>query len=295
MSRDDSPGTSLDRYDETAEASASVVIGRYSTSFGAAARLLEPTCRRRIRVIYALVRIADEVVDGSAAEAGLSVDDQRAALDALEAETDRAMRTGYSTNVVVHAFARTARATGIDASLTAPFFASMRRDLDPSPFTPAEVVTYIYGSAEVVGLMCLRAFLADEDVDDARRARLEDGARHLGAAFQKVNFLRDLAVDWRDLGRNYFPGVDPEALTEAEKHAILDDIDADLAISGRSVAELPVRARAAVAAAQELFARLAAKLRATPADELLRARVRVPDAEKFAIAVRAAVTRGGSR
>ncbi|BDZ66181.1 phytoene/squalene synthase family protein [Agromyces mangrovi Wang et al. 2018] len=295
MSRDDSPGTSLDRYDETAEASASVVIGRYSTSFGAAARLLEPTCRRRIRVIYALVRIADEVVDGSAAEAGLSVDDQRAALDALEAETERAMRTGYSTNVVVHAFARTARATGIDASLTAPFFASMRRDLDPSPFTADEVVTYIYGSAEVVGLMCLRAFLADEGVDEERRARLEDGARHLGAAFQKVNFLRDLAVDWRDLGRNYFPGVDPEALTEAEKHAILDDIDADLTISGRSVAELPVRSRAAVAAAQELFARLASKLRATPADELLRARVRVPDAEKFAIAVRAAVTRGGSR
>ncbi|WP_353809742.1 phytoene/squalene synthase family protein [Agromyces sp. SYSU T00194] len=287
--------TSLTRYDATAEASASVVIGRYSTSFGAAARLLEPTCRRRIRVVYALVRIADEVVDGSAAEAGLSVDEQRAALDALEEDTERAMRTGYSTNVIVHAFARTARATGIDATLTRPFFASMRRDLDPSPFTADEVATYIHGSAEVVGLMCLRAFLAGEQVAPDRLARLEDGAIHLGAAFQKVNFLRDLAADWRDLGRNYFPWVDPDAFTEAEKDAILDDIDADLAISGRAVAELPPRARSAVAAAQELFARLATRLRATPADELLRARVRVPDAEKLAIAVRAAVTRGGVR
>lgn len=286
--------TALCRYDEAAVASAAVVIGRYSTSFGAAARLLDAESRRGIRSIYALVRVADEVVDGTARAAGLDDGELLDVLDELESETETAMRRGYSANLVVHAFARTARDAGIDEHLTRPFFASMRRDLDPSPIRAEEVARYIHGSAEVVGLMCLAVFLADETTDDARRARLEEGAAHLGAAFQKVNFLRDLAVDWHELGRNYFPWVDPDAFTEADKAAILADIDRDLEISGRTIRELPRRARAAVAAAHGLFSRLAARCRETPAERLIATRIRVPDPEKVAIAVRSAIAAGGA-
>jgi phytoene synthase len=285
----------LERYTDAAEASSATVIARYSTSFGAAAKLLDAETRRRIRSVYALVRVADEVVDGAAAEAGLTDRDLHEVLDGLEADTERAMERGYSANLVVHAFAQVARETGFGTELTRPFFASMRRDLDPAPFAPEEIGPYIHGSAEVVGLMCLAAFLVDEPVDAARRARLERGAVHLGAAFQKINFLRDLAVDWRTLGRNYFPGVDPEAFTEDDKTAILDDIDRDLEIARQALPELPRRARSAVAAAHGLFASLTARCRATPASEIMATRIRVPDGEKLAIAVRSALGTGGNR
>ena len=167
MSREATP---LERYDHAAEASAAVVIGRYSTSFGAAARLLDPNARRRIRSIYALVRVADEVVDGTARAAGLDDGELLDVLDELESETETAMRRGYSANLVVHAFALTARDAGIGEQLTRPFFASMRRDLDPSPIRAEEVGPYIHGSAEVVGLMCLAVFLMEEPPDAGRRS-----------------------------------------------------------------------------------------------------------------------------
>jgi len=292
----------LERYDDAAVASAATVITRYSTSFGAAARLLDAPARRGIRSIYALVRVADELVDGTAEAAGLAGADLRAVLDELEAETETAMTRGFSTNLVVHAFATTAVASGIDVGLTRPFFASMRRDLDPSPIRADEVGPYIHGSAEVVGLMCLAVFLAEEGAgspeageapDDGRRRRLELGATHLGAAFQKINFLRDLETDWRTLGRNYFPWCDPEAFTEADKLRILDDIDRDLDLAGRSIPELPRRARGAVLAAHGLFAALAARCRATPAELLMTTRIRVPDATKLAIVARAMLSAAG--
>ncbi|MBM7504570.1 phytoene/squalene synthase family protein [Agromyces aurantiacus] len=289
--------TLLSRYSDAAEASSATVIAHYSTSFGAAAKLLDAEARRRIRSIYALVRVADEIVDGAAAEAGLSPAQLHEVLDGLEADTERAMASGYSANLVVHAFARVAREARFGTELTRPFFASMRRDLDAAPFAPEEIGPYIHGSAEVVGLMCLAVFLAGEaePADDARRARLERGAIHLGAAFQKINFLRDLAEDWRTLGRNYFPGVDPDAFTEADKTAILDDIDRDLEIARRTLPELPRRARAAVSAAHGLFASLTARCRSTPASEIIATRIRVPDGEKLAIAVRSALGTGGNR
>ncbi|GAA1966491.1 phytoene/squalene synthase family protein [Agromyces allii] len=290
----------LARYDDAAVASAATVISRYSTSFGAAARLLDAPARRGIRSIYALVRVADELVDGTAEAAGLAPTELRRVLDELEAETEVAMMRGFSTNLVVHAFATTAIAVGIDRRLTRPFFASMRRDLDPSPIRAEEVGPYIHGSAEVVGLMCLDVFLACEAAADPtlvpdpdRRRRLEHGAIHLGAAFQKINFLRDLETDWRTLGRNYFPWCDPEAFTDADKTRILDDIDEDLAIAGRSIPELPRRARGAVLSAHGLFAGLAARCRATPAEQLMTTRIRVPDAAKLAIVARSMLAAAG--
>jgi phytoene/squalene synthetase len=284
--------TDLTTYNAAAQASSGVIIGEYSTSFGLAARLLEPRMRGQVRAIYALVRIADELVDGAAADAGLSIAAQRELLDDLETETLAAIGRGYSTNLVVHAFALTARETGIDASLVAPFFASMRRDLDTDPFTDETLATYIYGSAEVVGLMCLRSFLLDTSPSDAEMAYLNAGARRLGAAFQKINFLRDLADDYETLGRSYFPGLDPAAMTEADKDRILADIDADLSAASLALPLLPVGCRSAVRAAHDLFARLARRLRNTPCTELCTTRVRVPDSEKLLLAAGVLLGRG---
>lgn len=277
--------SNLLKYAATARASSTTVIGHYSTSFGLATRLLEARVRTPVRTIYALVRIADEIVDGAATEAGVSIEEQRQLLDELELETERAIIRGYSTNLVVHAFAATARQCGIDSGLIAPFFASMRRDLDPAPFTAQGVTEYIYGSAEVIGLMCLRCFVQTTPRSAAELGVLEDGACHLGAAFQKINFLRDLSSDQEVLGRNYFPGIDPLHLTEAQKNTILDDIDVDLAIAIAVLPLLPPGCRRAVAAAQGLFTRLSQRLRSTPADQILGSRIRVPDGEKLMIAL----------
>ena len=283
--------TRLSLYDSVAEETASVVIRRYSTSFGLASRLLGTGVRQHVENIYALVRVADEIVDGVAAEAGLDVAAAGAQLDELERETERAIATGFSANLVVHAYALTARETGFGSDLGAPFFASMRMDLTAHEHDQASFDAYVYGSAEVVGLMCLRAFLLESSVNDAERARFEHGARALGAAFQKVNFLRDLAADFDTLGRSYFPGVNVETFTEAEKTRLLDDIDADLATSAAVVPDLPPSSRRAVALAQGLFAELSVRLRATPAIELRSRRVRVPNPVKARIAFGAALGR----
>ncbi|WP_394553963.1 phytoene/squalene synthase family protein [Agromyces sp. MMS24-JH15] len=276
--------TGLALYDRTAERGSAQVIAAYSTSFGLASRLCSAPVRTHVAAVYALVRIADEVVDGPAAQAGLDVAQRRAVLDGLEAETERAMATGYSANLVVHAFATTARATGFGPELTRPFFASMRRDLDPVRFADrAELDEYVHGSAEVVGLMCLRAFLLGLPEDPERDRRCEDGARHLGAAFQKVNFLRDLAEDVQALGRSYLPDVPADGFDEEAKHRVLDDIDHDLAIAVRVIPELPSSSRRAVAAAAALFGALSAKLRRTPAEELLTTRIRVSTPRKLVL------------
>ena len=279
--------TGLALYRRAAHASSARVIREYSTSFGKATRLLAPTVRPQVEDIYALVRVADEIVDGAAQEAGVDLAGQRELLDALEVETERAMRTGYSANLVVHAFATTARQVGIGSDLTAPFFRSMRRDLSPVHFSADELAAYIYGSAEVIGLMCLRSFLTEHPVDDACRARLEAGARRLGAAFQKINFLRDLAVDWAELGRNYFPGIDPAHFTEQQKLDLVVDIDSDLGAAAEVIPELPQNCRRAIVAAYGLFAELSDRIRTTPVTSLAVARVSVPTRTKLAILVRA--------
>jgi phytoene/squalene synthetase len=282
----------LERYDRAAARSAAVVIGEYSTSFALAVRLLPAGTRVHIRNIYALVRLADEVVDGVAAAAGVPPEGIAAALGDLESETYRAIDSGYSTNLVVHAFGTTARATGIERAIVTPFFTSMRMDLDRASHTEASFAAYVDGSAEVVGLMCLRAFVAEGPVRTPEQLLvLEAGARRLGAAFQKVNFLRDLAADSDGLGRAYFPGVDVTRLDEGTKVRLLTDIDADLAAAAEALPLLEPGPRRAVALAHGLFAELADRIRATPAETLRTTRIRVPDPAKARLAALAVAGR----
>ncbi|QEW03543.1 phytoene/squalene synthase family protein [Microbacterium lushaniae] len=276
--------TGLALYDRTARDAAAAVIAGYSTSFALACRLLGTRPRPHVRNVYALVRVADEVVDGPAADAGLSPAGEREVLDSLERETLEAIDRGFSANLVVHAFARTARECGIGADLVAPFFASMRTDIDTTTHDAGSHDAYVYGSAEVVGLMCLQVFLnAGSARPSPAPADLVDGARRLGAAFQDVNFLRDLDDDAGRLGRDYLAG----ATGGAQRVAVLDRIDADLAAAAAVIPRLPRDCRRAVSTAHDLFAELSRRLRRTPPAS---GRVRVPDAVKAALALRAAAT-----
>jgi phytoene/squalene synthetase len=276
----------LDRYGLASRRASRQVIRTYSTSFGLASRLLAGPVRRDVVAVYALVRLADEVVDGAATDAGLGAGGCRAALDALEAQTLAAMGSGYSTNPIVQSFAEVACRVGVTPDLVVPFFASMRADLDVTVHTPASFRAYVYGSAEVVGLMCLRCFLADDDgprPGPGETARLEAGARALGAAFQKVNFLRDLGDDARTLGRRYFPGVDPEHLDATTRDLLLDDVRRDLAAARAVVPLLPAGSRSAVLATHALFAELARRIARTDPAAIVAGRVRVPDPVKVVL------------
>ena len=272
-------------YDAAAAHATAQIVEDYSTSFSRACRLLAEPVRTHVRSIYGLVRLADEVVDADTLD--LSPAERATTLDDLEAQTAYAMARGFSTNLVVHAFAQTARTCGIGSDLVAPFFASMRTDLERQEHDDVSLDAYVHGSAEVVGLMCLRAFLVDEPEAQARYDELRTGAERLGAAFQKVNFLRDIAADHDNLGRTYFPGVVPQGLTDARRDALLDDVDADLSAAAASIAHLPASSRRAVRCSHDLFAALSHRLRTTPAHEIGARRVSVSGPVKARIVLRA--------
>jgi phytoene synthase len=280
--------TGLELYTNASEKAASAVIEAYSTSFGTAVSLLAPKYRQHVANIYALVRVADEVVDGSAAEAkkaGGSVD-PAVAIDELEKEVYRSLRARYSTNLIVHAFAKTANEAGIGRDLIKPFFDSMRTDLWKTKHDQRSFEQYIYGSAEVIGLMCLKVFMIGENYSNPDIATMTNGAKALGAAFQKVNFLRDLAADNKGLGRSYFPGLDPKSLTNEKRDELVADIRKDLKVAAKSIRVLPKGAQRAVGTAQMLFQVLNDLISITPASKLMTTRIRVPDWYKVVMVVR---------
>lgn len=281
------PTAALDRLDAAAEAAASRVIGVYSTSFGLATSLLGRRHRRHVRNLYAMVRVADEIVDGAGTEAGLDRAALASRLDGYEDAAHAAMREGFATDLVLHAFARTAREAGITEELTAPFFASMRTDVLATAFDAEAHAAYVHGSAEVVGLMCLRVFLREERPRPEHLAVMERGARALGAAFQNVNFLRDLAEDTSRLGRSYLA---PGGRLTAEDHRMwTTTIRAQLAAAAEAIPLLPRDARTAVRTAHALFSALADRLERSEVTELYRRRVRVPSPHKLALAAGAAL------
>ena len=275
--------TGLALYSLAAHRASKEVIYSYSTSFGMATRLLSKDVRHHVENIYALVRVADEIVDGSAAEAqakGAELDPE-AELNAFEQETYRAMQLGFSTNLIIHAFAITAREVGISKDIVEPFFYSMRQDLTEKEHDQPSFDTYVYGSAEVVGLMCLAAFVHGGSYTKEEKVALVKGARALGSAFQKVNFLRDLSADFKRLGRSYFPNVNVSNFDEQTKARLVADINEDLKVSAQSLPLLPRSARAAVTAAQLLFTELNQTIGNTEAQKLIETRISVGNAKKL--------------
>lgn len=264
----------MDLYHRVAGETSRLVTERYSTSFSLASRLFGPDIRPHIYHIYGLVRVADEVVDTYRGK------DQAPLLDALETEVYAATARGFSTNLIVDAFALTAAKYHIGRDLIEPFFASMRRDITQHNYTPSELGDYIYGSAEVVGLMCLKVFTAG---NAGSYAKLKPGAQALGAAFQKVNFLRDLSADHEELGRVYFPGVKWESFNDDAKRRVEADIAADFDAAYQAIMALSPSARPAVLAAYRYYRALLEKIQATPAAALKAGRLRVPTARKLMI------------
>lgn len=281
---------SLERFTRASQTAAASVIGSYSTSFGLATNLLGARHRAHVRNIYAMVRVADEIVDGVGHEVGLDAEAQREQLRSYAAQLQGAVETGCSSDLVLHAFAHTARASGITTELTDPFFASMEADVDDHA---AELRTYegeahssyVYGSAEVVGLMCLKVFLRAEIRDPDQLALLEHGARQLGAAFQNVNFLRDLADDTGRLNRSYL--TDQPQLSESAKSEWVHRVRVQLDDAKAALPLLPKDARAAVRAALALFEALNRRVDKIPVATLYRRRVRVPGTSKGILAMRA--------
>ncbi|MDK8504566.1 phytoene/squalene synthase family protein [Corynebacterium accolens] len=275
----------LTRYDQAASRAAAQVMGQYSTSFSLATRLLRGRVREDIRHLYAVVRIADELVDGTADQASI---DAAAALDAYESAILAAPEKRLHTDPVVHSYAITARRCGFQREQLVAFFDSMRADLNQREYSASELAKYIYGSAEVIGLLCVQVFLAEETVSAADRAAMDRGARHLGSAFQKINFLRDLGEDSSVLGRAYFPQAAGGVLSEAAKSALIADIRRELAAAEEAINLLPLSARFGVRAAADIFAELTNRLAATPAAELKTTRISVPNHTKAWLAARAA-------
>lgn len=283
------PTSAHEEFTSVARTCCDVVLRRYSTSFALACRLLEPRTRPHVAAIYAWARMADEVVDGCLDGELGGADVSRELVAEARMRTHRAIARGFDSDPVTHAFADTARRFGIDASLVDPFYDSMESDLHVTEHSEESLRRYIHGSAEVIGEMCLRTFAGGGLGDDAATAA---GARALGSAFQKVNFLRDVREDSLLLGRNYLPGRDPRALTDQDVTELADDVDADLRVARAAIAQIPGRDRRAVLAAHDLFAELNARLRAAGAAGVSAGRVRVPNPVKLAVVGRAAAGRG---
>ncbi len=248
------------------------VTGRYSTSFSSAIRLLHPDLRDPIHGIYGFVRLADEIVDT------FHDYDKGALLRQFEKDTWNAISQGISLNPILQSFQITVNKYRIDAMLIDAFFNSMRTDLEKKEWVDGrELDAYIYGSAEVVGLMCLQVFC---EGDSRLAAELKSEATALGAAFQKVNFLRDLRDDMQNLNRRYFPQVDGVTFSPEAKASIEKDIVQDFRRAYEGIARLPAKARFGVMVAYRYYLRLFEKIRQLPPEVLMKKRVRIPNFEK---------------
>lgn len=270
----------MELYNRVAYNSSRALTLAYSSSFGISSRFFDKDIQPHIYAVYGLVRIADEIVDTYKGP------DAAMQLDQLEADTFAAISSQYSTNPIVHAFALTAAIYHIDADIIKPFFASMRMDLSPQLYTSDLYQTYIHGSAEVVGLMCLRVFCKG---DAAQYEALRPGACALGSAYQKVNFLRDLASDYRELGRLYFPNETFDAFDEAAKQRIIADIKSDFVTANNSLNKLPRSSQLAVRMSYVYYTELLHILSNTPVETIKTTRVRVSSLRKTWLLIRTVV------
>lgn len=264
----------VDMYHQLSRQYCRHVTQRYSTSFSLAIRLLSPSIRQDIYNIYGFVRIADEIVDSFHGYP------KEKLLTRFEEDVYQAMKDGISMNPVINSFQQTASKYQMPMELVKSFLDSMRKDLHKQTYTEDEYHDYIYGSADVVGLMCLRVFV---NGDDARYEYLRHPAMKLGSAFQKVNFLRDMKDDIEVLQRTYFPGVDPDNMTDEQKAGIIQEVRKDLREAYDGIRQLPSCARLGVSIAYRYYKNLLDKIEKTTLEELRTNRVRIPNRNKLLI------------
>jgi len=253
---------------------------RYSTSFSSAIRLLHSDLRQPVYNIYGFVRFADEIVDT------FHDHDKERLLANFKKETYDAIRDGISLNPILHSFQLTVNKYKIDLSLIEAFFKSMEMDLDKSVYSQEGYNEYIYGSAEVVGLMCLYIFL---DGDTEAYKKFRPFAQSLGAAFQKVNFLRDVKADYNQLNRTYFPGLDFSSFTDRQKREIEEDIQRDFDHAYQGIIRLPAKAKFGVYVAYKYYLSLFRRIKQMQPARIMNERVRIPNYGKLMILLRAGV------
>ena len=267
--------TNIDFFKQTCYRISELITKKYSTSFSLAVSLLEKEERKAIYAIYGFVRLADEIVD--------SFDgfDKEFLLEKLKSDLDYALLNGISTNPVILAFVDTVKKYRIEKKFIDAFIRSMEYDLYKTNYkTQHELEQYIYGSAEVVGLMCLKVFCKE---DENLFSELVPYAKSLGSAFQKVNFLRDINADMNKLGRIYFPEFHSSPFDEKNKQTIIYSIEKDFEHAKKGIKKLPGKAKLAVSLAYHYYRSLLNKIKKVPVSEILSRRIRVPNLQKIAI------------
>ncbi|MCU0400272.1 MAG: phytoene/squalene synthase family protein [Algoriphagus sp.] len=263
-------------FDQTTLECSKLITQRYSTSFTLGIKTLDKKFHLPIYAIYGFVRYADEIVDT------FHNKDKQALLDQFKKDTYAAIDAGISLNPVLHAFQLMVNKYKIDKDLIEAFLHSMEMDLDFRIYNDSKYHEYIYGSAEVVGLMCLKVFC---EGDQAMYERLREPACKLGAAFQKVNFLRDIKSDYEERGRVYFPGVDFTQFDKSAKMLIEEDIQKDFNDSLIGIERLPAGAKMGVKVAYLYYQKLFDKIKGLPAEVITQQRVRIPNSQKLSLLV----------
>lgn len=259
-----------------------LVTQSYSTSFSLAVYMLAPSIRDAIYSIYGFVRFADEIVDS------FHGFDKKYLIDDFEKEYYKAIEAGISLNPIINSFQHTVKQYNITDDLVQSFLKSMKLDLIKSDYhNKEEIEDYIYGSADVVGLMCLKVFVAG---NDSKYEKLKMEAMRLGSAFQKVNFLRDLKDDNLILNRNYFPGIDLSSFDENAKNKIIKEIEDDFKVAYQGIIKLPVEAKFGVYTAYIYYKKLLKKLENTPCHEIGNERIRVSNYSKAGLLAKSFVS-----
>ena len=262
-------------FDQTGFACSKLVTKKYSTSFSLAVKMLAPKIREDIYSIYAFVRLADEIVDSFHGY------EKEKLLNEFEQDYYKAFAANISLNPILNSFQLTVKKHKITDDLIQAFLTSMKLDLNKNDYeTKAEYDNYIYGSADVVGLMCLKVFV-NGDVE--RYEHLKSYAMRLGSAFQKVNFLRDLKDDYEVLNRSYFPGIDLKKLDISAKNKIIDEIEEDFHEAFKGIKMLPLEAKFGVYTAYIYYRRLLKKLKGTPSEKIMNTRIRVSNPLKISL------------
>ncbi|MGB5982045.1 MAG: phytoene/squalene synthase family protein [Nonlabens sp.] len=269
-------------FDNVSRECSRTVTHKYSTSFSLASKMLGPSIQQDIHNIYGFVRFADEIVDT------FHDYNKRDLLDRFEQDLHRAIEDKISLNPILNSFQETVNKYDITPDMYGAFIQSMRLDLDKSVYlTDEEYKNYIYGSADVVGLMSLKVFVKG---NNEKYEALKEDAMRLGSAFQKVNFLRDLKADLDMLERSYFPNTDLHDLNEEDKSRLISEIKEDFDAGLKGIRRLPIEAKLGVYTAYIYYRRLLTRLEKTPSREIRNKRIRVPNYEKFGLLAKGYVT-----